>query len=484
LILLFLLPLLAALALSIIGRSTAKGLVLLTAVIPLEAFATIEAGFTIPPSYVLLVILLIGSIFKGESLSIRFPGARPVLAYLGIAVIATALAFSGAVDIPAMQFDRAARFRAGPLRSPIQLALIFFHFSLFFLIAARVKSIETADRILRMHLVAGLCLALVGIYQIAAFTFDLPLKDLTWSIDAVENSSAYTYSQVRYYSAGVAQFSSRATFLESLHFASYLNSVVPIALALWVGRSAGTRERFGVFTSPLVAVLGIIALFLTMSRSGWAAFAVASLIIAFRLSPRVLFIHVPLVAIILAGGVLILSKVGFFPESMSSLGAVISGRLNFDGILLDPRVSYFLVLIESFQQHPVLGVGAGNFALIAPAMIGSDTIHSAHGLLWTALADFGMLGFLGMLSVFSVILFKLNHAISRCSVNADRIIMVGLFAAICGLMAQSLFCNDRPPFYLMLLMGLSTVYTSQAAANRSDRDPELGNQHNRVHSET
>jgi hypothetical protein len=463
---LFALPLLAALAIAIVGRSTIKGLMLLVALIPLEAFAAIEVGFTIPPSYVILVVILFGSLLKGEAPSIDLPEAKPVIVYLAIAIAATLVAALSGVHLPSVDFDSTVRFRSGMLRSPIQLALLVFHFSLFILIVKHVSTIADADRLLKIHLTAGACLMTVGLYQILAFSLDLPFKDFTWSINLVDDSSTYSYGEVRYYSALVSSFSSRATFLESLHFASYLNSVAPIALALSVGRSAELKQRFGIFTSVVYAVLAILAVFVTMSRSGWLSFAVAATIICIRLSPRMLFIHLPIGALVLAGSVAALSKIGFFQDSFSTLGSVLTGRFDLERILFDPRVMYFMILIESFQQNPVLGVGAGNFALIAPAMMGTDTIHSAHGLLWTALADFGAVGLAALLAVFAYVLNRINKAISFSTSSSERVILVGLFAAICGLIVQSLFCNDRPPFYLILLLGLSVVYASHSPANR------------------
>jgi len=456
-----LVPFAAALAIAIIGRPTLNSLRLLVMVIPLQAFGAIEAGFTIPWSYLVLLFILIGVALKGEYITTRFPGGRLVLLYWTIALIATVAGYLFVQNI-SVNLSDTMRYRAGPLRSPIQYALLIFHFSLFFLVVNYVRYRDDADKILRTHLWVGFAIICLGIGQMAAHLLKFPLQDITWSIELVPNSSTYHYSQARMYSAGVADFATRATFLESLHLADYLNSVVPIIITLWISGSREIRRQFGLLASPWAAIAGLIALLFTMSRSGWGALVVSLIVLAICLSPRLVFIHLPIATAATSLVAAVMVKLGFFASSATSLWAVVTGRFDLEKIVMGPRAQYFLVLWESFQNNPILGLGAGRFAVTAPAMTGSDAVHSAHGLLWAALADFGLLGFLALATLFGFVLVSLVKAFRRLPKKSpQQVVMIGIFASLCALMFQSLFVHDRPQFYLILLLGLAVVYSKQ-----------------------
>jgi hypothetical protein len=307
----------------------------------------------------------------------------------------------------------------------------------------------------------------VGTYQVFAFTFGLPLVDCTWSLKLLQNTAVVKYSTIRYYSARIAEFSTRATFPESRDFAEYLLTAIPILVAFTVSKSKDIRQRFGFLASPFAVLLGLTAVFFTMSRSGWVFMALALVVIAVRLSPRLLYVHLPLAAGVLSVVSLLLAKTGFFSPSTSSLWDILSGRFDLYYVFTDPRVNYFLVLWESFKSHPLFGVGAGNFALWGAAYTGSDLLHSAHGFTWAALADFGLIGFVALAAVFFGVFHKLHQAIrSSGRLSPQRVILVGVFAALLAALFDAMTGGDRPPFHLMFLLGLATVYASLSSAEQ------------------
>lgn len=464
-----LVPFALALAIIVAGRPTHASLRWLIVVTPLQAFGVIEAGFTIPIAYLVLVSILVGILLKGEFVSSRLPGCRLVLVYWSVALIATVAAWLFSQGI-AVHLAENMRFRAGPLRSPLQYGLLLFHFSLFFLIVNYVKTRNDADQFMKTHLWVGFSIIMLGIVQMAAYLSDFPIQDFTWSIGLVPDSATHTYSEVRKYSAGVADFSIRTTFVESLHLADYLNSIIPISIALWMSKSTEIKNRFGFLASPWMSILGVIAMFFTMSRSGWGALMVAVLMLAILMSPRIAFVHLPLATVATSLVAAVMVKLGFFASSATSLWAIVYERFDIQKIVMGPRAQYFLVLYESVKNNPVLGLGAGNFAVMAPSATESDAVHSAHGLLWAALADFGLLGFAALASFFGFIMYYLYKAIKRAPKKSpEQIVMTGLFAALSGLMFQALFVHDRPQFYLILLLGLAVVYSRHAISHKEDK---------------
>jgi hypothetical protein len=223
---LFVFPLALAAAIIIAGKPPRESLKILAIVIPFQAFGAIEAGFTIPPAYLVLFTILVGIAARGEFLSTGAPGGKRIALYLGIAVFATVIAAIGP-GFSRAGLDATMQYRAGPWRSPIQLALLVFHFAVFFVIVRYVGNRDIADSLLKVHLWMALVLGVFGIYQIFAFTFGLPLSDCTWSVGLVGDSATIDYSSIRHYSARIAAFSTRATFRESRDFGEYLLTAVP-----------------------------------------------------------------------------------------------------------------------------------------------------------------------------------------------------------------------------------------------------------------
>lgn len=452
------LPLLIGCAIILMGRDTVSNLKLLIVLIPLEAFAVIEAGFTITLAYVTLLIIILSIVLKGVNLTTSVIGGKFILLFWVIALIAT---INGLMNSSLVNdfSESNMQYRAGTMRPILQYGLLLFHFSLFFILVNFIRTETELFSILKLHLTVGFALCCFGIVQYVSYIVDFPFKDITWAIPLVDGSATYSYGEVRLYSAGVSDFSTRTTFKESLHFANYINSVLPLFIAFWFAKSKDIKKRFGFLATPSVAVIGIVSLFLTFSRSGWGAFLIGMIIVTIWLAPKKALFHIPLGSIAVIGVLTLFIKLGFFTADSSSVADIISGRFELDKILLGPRAQYFLVLWDSFQQHPLLGLGAGQFALTGAAVTGSDQVHSAHGVLWAALADFGIIGFLLLLAFFISVLVVLYRTIQEQPKDSTiRVILIGLFASISAVYFQSLFVGDRIQFYLILLLSIAVLF--------------------------
>jgi O-antigen ligase len=168
---------------------------------------------------------------------------------------------------------------------------------------------------------------------------------------------------------------------------------------------------------------------------------------------------------------LLLIQAGFFTSAAGSLWGIIAGRLNPYLIVTDVRMSYFLLLWESFAAHPLLGLGAGNFALWGAAMTGSALVHSAHGFFWAALADFGLLGLGALVAVFVVVIYRLCRTLRRTPRQSlPYAVLVGLLAALLANVGNSMFGGDRPTFHLLFIAGLAVGYSSCIQAETGGRE--------------
>jgi O-antigen ligase len=149
----------------------------------------------------------------------------------------------------------------------------------------------------------------------------------------------------------------------------------------------------------------------------------------------------------------------FFSESTTSFWSIIVERLDWQHIIMDPRVAYFLVLWEVVSENPILGVGAGNFGVLGSAMLGANVLISAHGVPWAALAEFGLLGFAALMVAFGTVMISLGKSIRRCKIQSQRVVMIGLFASLTALLINTCTGADRPPFHLIFLLGIAATYS-------------------------
>ena len=147
-----------------------------------------------------------------------------------------------------------------------------------------------------------------------------------------------------------------------------------------------------------------------------------------------------------------MAAVGLLP-AQTSLWDLLSGRLSAATLVIDPRWLYFAVFIGSFLAHPWLGLGVGNFALTGGAAYGSTSLHSAHGIFWSAAADSGVFAGLALVLFFGTIVVRLWRKRS----GENGLLYVGLAAALAAMLAQNLFFGDRPELYLLFVTGVAAA---------------------------
>lgn len=436
-----------ALCTSVALLPPAVGFVAVVALLPLEAFGLLEIGFDVRPSYLALFALVCGLTARGFPWWSELRKHGWLVLFLAISALSVLLAS----PVSGTHWDHDVAMRAGFLRSPIQLGLLCFHFAVFILAATFCEESTYRRRLLKLYFGFGAVLSTYGLYQTLAYYLNGPLVDITWAWDPA-GSSTYEYGQARLYDAGVVRFAPRATFRESMHFAHYLISFVPLAWALVASPQA--RELCGWSRRALawIAGLGSLTLLFTFSRSGWGALLVAGAVLLLGLrGGKGLLILVAWVSA-LFGGFALLSAFGWLPGEISLWG-LLSGRLSAEGLVADPRWLYFAVFIQSFLTHPWFGLGMGNFALAGGEAYGSTSLHSAHGIFWSAAADSGVLAALALVLFFGTILVRLWRRRS----DEQHVLMVGLAATLAGLLAQNFFFGDRPELYLLFIAGVAVA---------------------------
>jgi O-antigen ligase len=269
------------------------------------------------------------------------------------------------------------------------------------------------------------------------------------------------------------------TFRQPNPYAGYLGLVAPLAisLAIWAWtapRPVASMIRPSLWLRlalPLAAAVISLGLLLSWSRGGWIAFALSVLAILLALSRR----SAP--TLIVAGGVvlalaLVLGLSDLLPAPVVDRLAELQGYLgmvdvrqvevtdaNFSVV---ERVAHWEAALAMWADHPWLGVGAGNYAVVyenyaLPRWY--EPLGHAHNVYLNFAAEAGLLGLLAYLGLW----LAMGWQAVRTTVTSDRFV-AALGAGVLGVLVHAtvhnLFDNlwvQHMYLQLSLIMGMLAV---------------------------
>lgn len=250
----------------------------------------------------------------------------------------------------------------------------------------------------------------------------------------------------------------------------------------------GLSLRAAVF--PLLFLLQLLALWLTFSRGGILALAMASLFTAGLLAAPRYFPHARflrwlgvagMAALILAGALLAphaqaqqAPKKKSAPDELRTTGGAITAEgTNLSvGDLANPsslrlRVSYWKSGWDMMKDNFWTGVGLGNFGVIYPKYQrpGAGDVKAAHNDFLQAICETGVFGFLFFISFWAYFGVWGALRLLREKNPLDRWVLAGLYAGVLAFLIHSAvdfnFFNPALAFFVFLLAG---IFFSRAAA--------------------
>lgn len=300
------------------------------------------------------------------------------------------------------------------------------------------------------HLVAAIALGIAlqsctGIVQ-GLFRTSLGLQALG---EATQETIQIT-SQATYAGGGNSGFRINGLLGHPNLLAAYLSMFLPLCIALLFGRiPVKVRILLGGITS-----LGLLALIMTLSRTGWLTFGVAFLVLfglSFvhpRLRRRFLFARVTAIV------GLVLVVVAFMPQITKRLYDSDPGALNF-------RYEWMDVAWQMVLEKPLTGFGLNTFIYHLPGRtryggvagmndaLGKDwpAVHNVWLLTWSEQGTLGFICFAGM--HFYLLAVGLRN--TRCYYN-DVLFAVNL-GCLCGVVS-------------IMIDGISSIYVRSPAPAR------------------
>ena len=303
-------------------------------------------------------------------------------------------------------------------------------------------------QILKLYLFVGLLTGVVSVVQYIFYKFGIVLPAV-WPTE---------YQPVRIGS----------TFWDINHYAAYLLTILPSLAA------------FAVCKKPfmwLAFFFALVALGMTLSRSGWIAFGFSiSLMLAllvfkryFR-EARLLFLSLSLLLLVIIIGV------RFFGLPVVDRLSSFLNVYNNDAIQ-----AHNLILrggLEVFKKFPILGGGYGGFnehfrqTAIAPLYFAKDPVEwahlPAHSIWMETLAETGIVGF-GLYAVLMFLILKtVWKAIEKAESRFLNILSTAALSSVIGFLVSGIFYSYNLEFFWFFLF-LSVFLARGASKNESKR---------------
>jgi O-antigen ligase len=316
------------------------------------------------------------------------------------------------------------------------------------IIAMALKNASSFRMAIWVLLLAGIFLGTLSVIQFATSTYD---KDYGgYALAAVQNISGETNDYRLGGPVGDPNF-----------FAQMMLVVVPLALdRLW-------NEKRSIFQILAGWALGVctFTVLLTYSRGGFLAMAVvviAMVAIFHRGQLRYLL------AVVVVGLFLFNILPSRFTERIGTLAELLPSSSSTGGVAKDysfrGRTSEAIVAFRMFADHPILGVGLGNYPVLYQKYsqrLGMDfrsEDRHAHSLYLEVAAETGLLG----LFSFALLLWgvfrsvrKAQHALSKKDLASVSTMIVAFAFGFIGYLTSALFIHSAYPRNFWLLVGIA-----------------------------
>ncbi len=415
------------------------GLILIAFFLPFQKLFTLEiSGYTLKTSQILTIITILAwivySVRKKDFRIASTPMNLPLVLFLG----ANLLSMINAINL---------------VRSAAIFSWALFSVLLFILLASLAKNEDSIRKIVASLLISGTIVSLFGIYQFVGSYLGLPtlLRDV-------------------YLPTGMYLTRVQSTFLEPLHFASFLLVTIPVCLALYFAKVKEFNPAF-LFSALLVMV---IAMILTIARGGYLGLLASAFAVFLfsrggrRKKGNLLKVLLPFAAVVIVLGALVLyiAPPGIVSTTIFG-GTAIRGGSSFTRMLLIKDAW------SMFLESPVFGVGIGNYGPYVNQKVFRSIINvvdfgTVNNVPMEVLAESGILGFLALGLVFFGFLKGTWKGLNKANSPLLSALLIGLIASFFGLSVQYLTYS---PFYgewTWFMLGLS-----MAAANLTGRKTPL-----------
>lgn len=250
-----------------------------------------------------------------------------------------------------------------------------------------------------------------------------------------------------------------STWLDPNFIGGYLAFILGITISLGLYYRHHKNNKMFVVMG-LISVLGLMALYMTFSRSGYLALMATLAVLAFFKSRKLLVAVLLIVVLAFSLSPRVQERTGEAWNSGKSLLGLNSQYA------LDPtaelRVWSWSFAREIIADHPIIGVGYGRYAYeVSSRGHGLMSDHSIGGSDSSLLTIWAQTGIVGIISALLIGVAALFTSLKRIIKKNDyrSYFDAGILSSFCGVMIHSLFVNSLlyPLMMVYLWVGLGIM---------------------------
>jgi O-antigen ligase len=414
--------------LTIIIPNPKFGLLALIFALPFERIPSMAiGGTTVRMSQIILgglIITAIARLIKNRHAKIKFsPYFYPYILF----IISMLLSFQNMENLG---------------RGVMVFTFILFTSLTIWIVPSLLKTSADLDKVIRVLFIVTILISIFGLYQFAGDMIGLPTS-LT-GLRELYTKIVFGYPRVQ------------STELEPLYLANFL--IIPLTLAFtFVVRRA---NYFSAWMNWGVIGFAGLAFILTISRGGYLGLAFSFLLVI--LASVFVFLR-PKLIFGITTGLIILSVVAVVALNVSDIGQktiAITEKHFFEATQTAStqfRFNAYSQALEAFSQHPITGVGIGNFGpwvanypdklpVSGWAIVNNQTLES--------LAETGVVGLAALVIFILILLIRSVAAFFHATDPKLRAVTIGLFAAMIGVLVQYQFFSTLYVMHIWVLTAL------------------------------
>lgn len=253
-------------------------------------------------------------------------------------------------------------------------------------------------------------------------------------------------------------------------FAQIMVVVVPLALnQLFAEKNILLKLLAGV-----TFALATLAVIFTFSRGGFLAMAVAVAVLALYRRPKLWEV----LALILMAIILVRFVPNPFIDRLSTVTDMLTGQASVkEEVSFRGRASELIVAVRMFADHPILGVGVGNYPAYYQQYsrsVGLDPrteARQAHNLFLEITSELGLVGILVFLLILAAVFRGVLRTYAYYKDRGDDYYastVAAFGAALMGYFAAAMFIHGAYPRYLWLLVGIALALPQLVRRERDE----------------
>jgi O-antigen ligase/TolA-binding protein len=400
-------------------------------------FASTRAAFLYISASIILALILIESLKKGQFKIIRSP-LDLIITIFAVTIIASTL---NSVHLRTSIFGQIWRYEG--------LLAWLSYFVIFFAVIYAIKNRQQQIRLLYGVISSACIISIYGIFQHFGFDF------ISWASDQDLTRITSTLGGPTYLGA-------------------YLVLILPLTLMLASTKESPSHLRI---ISIISAILMIIALLFTFARGAWLALLV-SLVFLFLINFTTVMrskLAISLIVGILLASSLLFATGQLSPYTERAKSAFNLAKWGSGGI----RLVAWQQTVEMIKDRPLLGWGPETYSLIFPRYITMEweqTVRrdfptdKAHNDLLQIASTMGLASLVPYILIFILFFWNSLRSIKYISDPFQKNLLKGLFAGVLAYLVQLQFnfsvIDITPIFWIFIGLAISI---SSVALNKTER---------------